>query len=214
VHLLLQIVSVLRICLTFLHTSARLGSAVPGREEKICTRSSGGRSSSDCGCGGPAESAEPQSPPAPLGPAPRLFWQLLPLGSSFILPTTLSSSSSSSMSTSESLFWSWLCLCRLRHRRDWPTPQSLAHTAICSNITSSPHNHCCQSSVLHSSSGTCVRVRVPGRLHVTHSRCTLHCCRDWLQRGQVSKNIYINQKKKKKDLNIKARFKSNDTCMY
>jgi len=150
-HRLLQMVSVLRICLNFLPTRATIGSAVPGSKENISTKSSGGNSANDCGCGGPVlgrsrepplltwalpysqailgpAAAPPRSGPPPP-PSPR-FWP------------TICSSSSSSMS--ESLPWScWLCRCRRRHLRDWPTPHSLAQTAIRShqagNITSLQH---------------------------------------------------------------------------
>lgn len=146
-------VSVFSICLNFLHTRARFDRVVPGKEEKISTRSSGGRSSNDCGFCRPAEFASSYSSlltfvlhravvasSSSIGlAAPWLSWQPFP-ASAFSLPT-IRSSSSSSISRSESLLWSWwLGLCRLRHLRDCPTPQSLAHTAIRShqrgNITS------------------------------------------------------------------------------
>lgn len=144
-HRLLQMVSVLRICLNFLQTRATFGNAVPGSKEIISTKSSGGNSDNDCGCGGPVlvlsrklplltrplpysqASLGPAVATPPLsGPPPRptspCFWP------------TIRSSSSSSMS--ESLPWScWLCRCRLLHLRDWPTPQSLAQTAIRSHQT-------------------------------------------------------------------------------
>lgn len=152
-------VSVLRICLNFLQTRATLGRDVPGSEENISTSSSGGSSISDCGCGGPtpvlagqlllrtwllpssAASLGPAVTPPPARPPPQ------PTTASALPPwlwPTIRSSPSSSMS--ESLGWSsWLCrCCLLLHRRDWPTPQSLAQTAIRSHsagcdITSQRH---------------------------------------------------------------------------
>lgn len=144
-------VSVLRICLNFLQTSATLGNTVPGSKENISTRSSGGSSINDSGCGGlvfdsplltwplpysqaslgpaVAASAAATRPGPPLLPASLLRW-----------PTIRSSSSSS---ISESLPWScWSFLCRLRrHLRDCPTPQSLAQTAIRSQQTAKLHHY-------------------------------------------------------------------------
>lgn len=148
-------VSVLRSCLNFLQTRATFDRVVPGSKENISTKSSGGNSAKDWGCGGPVL-VRSRKPPvltrplpysqASLGPAvaatPRSGPPQAP-ASNLPLPTIRSSSSSS---MSESLPWScWLCLCRLRHLRDWPTPQSLAQTAIRSyqtgNITSLQHIH-------------------------------------------------------------------------
>lgn len=152
-HRFLQMVSVLRICLNFLQTRATFGRVVPGSRENISTKSSGGNSANDCGCGGPVL-VRSEKPPLLTWPLPYSWASLGPAvattprsgppqppASSLPLPTIRSSSSSS---ISESLPWScWLFLCRLRHLRDWPTPQSLAQTAIRSyqtgNITSSQH---------------------------------------------------------------------------
>ena len=158
-HRLLQIVSVWRICLNFLQTRATFGSAVPGSKENISTRSSGGSSANDCGCGGPVlvRSGQPllltwplPYSQASLGPAVAtpLSGPPPPPPTSPCLWPTIRSSSSSSMS--ESLPWScWFCRCRLLHLRDWPTPQSLAQTAIRShqtgNITSLQHIYQLQS---------------------------------------------------------------------
>lgn len=146
-------VSVLRMRLNFLQTRATSASAGPGSREKISTKSSGGRSDNVCGCTGavPARSGKPPllTRPLPysqasLGPAMAAAATLLlePPSTSTCLWATIRSSSSSSIS--ESLPWScWLCGCRLRHLRDWPTPQSLAQTAIrdhrAGNITSLLH---------------------------------------------------------------------------
>lgn len=144
---LLQMVSVLRICLNFLQTRATIGNAVPGSKENISTRSSGGSSDNDCGCGGPVlvPSIKPPlfTPPLPYSQASLGLAVATPLCGpppqtpmSPCLWPTIRSSSSSSMSVS--LPWScWFCRCRLRHLRDWPTPQSLAHTAIRSHQTGS-----------------------------------------------------------------------------
>lgn len=162
-HRLLQMVSVLRICLNFLQTRATFGSAVPGSKENISTKSSGGRSAKDCGCGGPVLVRLGQSllmtwplpySHASLGPAMAFSGPLPPPPTSPCLWHTIRSSSSSSMS--ESLPWfCWFCRCRLLHLRDWPTPQSLAQTAIRShqagNITSQQTyqlRSCCYSSSL------------------------------------------------------------------
>lgn len=157
-HRLLQMVSVLSICLNFLQTRATFGSAVPGSKETISTKSSGGSSANDCGCGGPVlvRSGKPPLLTWPLpysqaSPGPAVATPLSgppPPPTSPCLWPTIRSSSSSSMS--ESLAWScWLCRCRLRHLRDWPTPQSLAQTAIRShqtgNITSLQHIYQLQS---------------------------------------------------------------------
>lgn len=149
-HRRLQMVSVLRICRNFLQTRATFGKDVPGSAENISTSSSGGSSASDCRCGGPAPvlaglfllrtwllPSSPASlgpavttplsrpPPQPPPPAPTTTSPLPP----WLWPTIRSSPSSS---MSESLACSsWLCrCCLLLQRRDWPTPQSLAQTAI------------------------------------------------------------------------------------
>lgn len=138
----LQMVSVLRICLNFLQTRATLGNAVPGSNENISTKSSGGKSANDCGSGNPVAVRSRQSllltwpPPqsqASLGPAVTTTPFPGPPPPPTPTPTcrrpTIRSSPSSSMS--ESLPWScWFCRCRLLHLRDWPTPQSLAQTAM------------------------------------------------------------------------------------
>lgn len=146
-HRLLQMVSVLRICLNFLQTRATFGKDVPGSAENISTRSSGGSSASDCGCGGLTPVLAGQfllrtrllpSSPASLGPAVATPLSRPPPPPP---PTTTTSPpprlwptirSSPSSSMSESLACSsWLCrCCLLLQRRDWPTPQSLAQTAI------------------------------------------------------------------------------------
>lgn len=126
VHRLLQMVSVLRICLNFLQTRARFGSSVPGSDENTSTKSSGGRSNRDCGFGGPVLALSAAASWATLGLAAAEFSG--PPVTDCVSPTIRSPSSSS---ISESLPWScWLCRCRRLHLRDWPTPQSLAHTAI------------------------------------------------------------------------------------
>lgn len=139
-HRRLQMVSVLRICRNFLQTRATFGRAVPGSRENISTKSSGGRSANDCGWGSPLPARNEQFllrtwllpySHASLGPAvatPLSGPPPLPTTSPCLWPTMRSSPSSS---MSESLAWSsWLCRCLLLHRRDWPTPQSLAQTAI------------------------------------------------------------------------------------
>lgn len=139
-HRRLQMVSVLRICRNFLQTRATFGRAVPGSRENISTKSSGGKSANDCGCGSPVLVRNGQFllrtwllpySQASLGPA-----VAMPLSGPPPLPTTspclwptMRSSPSSSMSESLARS-SWLCRCLLLHRRDWPTPQSLAQTAI------------------------------------------------------------------------------------
>lgn len=141
VHLLLQMVSVMRICLNFLHTSATFGRTVPGSRENISTKSSGGNSTKDSGCWGPelvrarplpyswAWPPGPAVATTPPGPPRR------PPASLFRVPT-ICSPSSSSMSESLPPESCWLLRWRLRQLRDWPTPQSLAQTAIRSHKTS------------------------------------------------------------------------------
>lgn len=152
-HRLLQIVSVLRRCLNFLQTRATFGSTVPGNREKISTNSSGGSSTNVCACGGPVMMPFRKAPelprtvpysPASLGPAvaTSLSRPAPPPETSPGLGPTILSSSSSSMS--ESLAWPcWFGRFRRRHLREWPTPQSLAQTAIRShqvaNVTSQQH---------------------------------------------------------------------------
>lgn len=138
-------VSVLRICLNFLQTRATFGSAVPGINENISTKSSGGRSANNCGCGNPLAVRSRQSllltwpPPqsqASLGPAVTTPPSGPPMPPPTCRRPTIRSSPSSSMS--ESLPWScWFCRCRLLHLRDCPTPQSLAQTAMGSHQTGS-----------------------------------------------------------------------------
>lgn len=216
-HRLLQMVSVLRICLNFLQTRATFGSAVPGSKENISTKSSGGRSAKDCGCGGPVL--------VRLGQSLLLTWPLpyshASLGPAMALPGppplpptspwlwhTIRSSSSSSMS--ESLPWScWFCRCRLLHLRDWPTPQSLAQTAIRShqagNITSQQTYQLrpgwnpppCEHGLWRHIAFTCTK-HVKGGTASLCSVCVLQVSREWWIDGSCTLQLVLKSLFKKK----------------
>lgn len=113
-------VSVCRMRRNLVHTWAKLGRSVPGREAKISTSSSGGSSSSEQrgGCEGPA-----------LPPAPGAQSAAAPASMRSSSGSVSGSLSAAAVSAGPRRCW------RRRHPRDGPTPQRRAHTAMPSRVT-------------------------------------------------------------------------------